>query len=172
MAVAVWKQNTIGGVGQKGDPGEMDYSIVAESEGTPDYKMIDGKLYKLVDSDYEETKIMNEVAQNSEDISTLNSSLTWKTIATNVTSLTHDFTQYQELLVDVSFSGGVNHATIHIITASLESSAKNYSNGFYRYASDASGVRVTIKNSGITGCAVYADGNTNPIASTFTVYAR
>lgn len=103
---------------------------------------------------------------------TLNSRTTWKTIATGVTTLTHDFTQYQELLVDVAIAGVVNHATIHLITASLNSSSKNYLTGFYRSNSDCVGVRVIIKNNGITGCAVYADGNTSPISSTFTVYAR
>lgn len=105
-------------------------------------------------------------------LSLLNSALTWKQIATNVTSLSHDLSQYKEILIDVGFQGNVNHNTIHIITAELSATTHYYSSGYYRTTNDSIGVKVGLNTSGVTGSLVYVDGNTTAISSTFTVYAR
>ena len=106
------------------------------------------------------------------ELSSLNSAITWKQIATNVTSLSHDLSQYKEILIDVGFQGNVNHSTIHIITAELSATTHYYSSGYYRTTNDSIGVKVGVNTSGVTGSLVYVDGNTTAITSTFSVYAR
>lgn len=105
-------------------------------------------------------------------LNSLNSALEWKQIATNVTSLSHDLSQYKEILIDVGFQGNVNHNTIHIITAELSATTHYYSSGYYRTTNDSIGVKVGVNTSGVTGSLVYVDGNTTAISSTFSVYAR
>lgn len=105
-------------------------------------------------------------------LNSLNSALAWKQIATNVTSLSHDLSQYKEILIDVGFQGNVNHNTIHIITAELSATTHYYSSGYYRTTNDSIGVKVGVNTSGVTGSLVYVDGNTTAISSTFSVYAR
>ena len=123
------------------------------------------------DDDVSPTKVWSSQKVDGE-IDSLNSALMWKQIATNVTSLSHDLSQYKEILIDIGFQGNVNHNSIHIITAELSATTHYYSSGYYRTTNDSIGVKVGVNTSGVTGGLVYVDGNTSPIASTFSVYAR
>ena len=130
------------------------------------------KVWSSQKTNSEIQDVQDQVDINTTDIGTLNSALMWKQIATNVTSLSHDLSQYKEILIDIGFQGNVNHNSIHIITAELSATTHYYSSGYYRTTNDSIGVKVGVNTSGVTGGLVYVDGNTSPIASTFSVYAR
>lgn len=150
-----------------------EYDVTA-TYNTGDYCIYSNTLYICISDNVTGTFDPTYWDQTScaEQFTSLNSALEWKKIANGVTTLSHDLTQYKEIIVDVGFQSGVNHASIHIMVAELVSTTHYYSSGYYRTSNDSIGVKIGVNTNGVTGSTVYVDGNATAISSTFSVYAR